>query len=1009
MALVANTPVGRCNHMRCIAFLIVIGLGFALGCGSSDSEGLSTGSTKTGSRSGEGLDGPITLVTDTEGETARAGLVFKVACRAFKTPIGSDAGATAAVALPGPATITVDLGPGGAGPSSVSGTSVTFWKVGVYRVACHVKPKNGGAVIDAEAAELEVDPGLPTDVDTEVTPTTLKAGATATATCKAQDAYGNPIVDGFKLTVDPPSAAEPMGLSLVAKKAGHANVGCLVDNTPDATPVGIDIVAATPRKIVTTLDPATVQAGLGSKISCTAFDNFDNVVKDFPFALDVAKGLELKGKYLSTTAVGLYPVKCVPESLEWDLFQLEGATLHVVPGPPATILVSKVPDKSVYPREEKVQFVVAIKDAYGNFIQDAKLGPTVIDPATGWSKGSGTTWQFNEDGKYAVTFVSADDPNVKSTVTLTVDGAPPAITIDYPERGATLSGKPSVQVTGTAGDEMSGITKVEVNGKSTFPNAAGKWVAQMAALHGNNPVEAIATDAGDQKARATRAFYYATKYYPDDASNPAAAMVADGFQIFLGKTFIDDGVHDPAHVNDLATLVEIVLGGLDIGSLIPSPASQSGDVTIWVNKVSYGKPKVSMAPVQGGLHIAVHMVDFKAHIKVKYKKKIAFVTVSITVEGEISSSSIDFESTTLLSVKDGKVDVAGADGSVKLGTLNISLDGIAGLFDFVFNILSNLFKGQIESQLNAQIKGQIPKLVGGLFKQFELNQSFDLPSLVPGQKPTTLSLKSAMQTLDFTPKGGRIVMDAAFVASKGVAHNPAGSIGRDGCVGGPQDVFQIDENQSLMIALHDDVLNEALFSAWWSGTLNLTLTAEALKGLAGAGDGLDLTKYGVENLAIKLDPFLPPILESCNTPDPNALRLQIGDMYIEAQMDLFTVPTTIGMFMSFEATAKLETVLKGTGSEIGVSILEVKDPFLEIVSITGDFKDQAPMLEGLFKDQLTKALAGALTGKTLASFPLPALDLGSLSSQLPGGTKLVIDLKSINRDAGYTAVSAGLK
>ena len=501
------------------------------------------------------------LETDTGGLDARAGLTFHVDCRTFLAgPLDADGTPTLGdeMLLPGAATVVVVDGP--AGPLAVTGTDLVFSRAGDYHVACQIAEFE---LVDATPALLPVVAGLPVSIETTVLgplgtpasalPISQLAAGTATAIgCEGSDKFANPIIVGWQVVVAPDMGNDPKSLVIQFNKTGKYDIACHVDGTVDSSPAELTIVPGVPRHLWTLLEPKTIVAGHAAKLACVALDDWDNPIVDFPFSIDHSDALSLQGLYVSATKAGLHNIQCVPETLKWDLFVLHTGTLQVLPGPASELLVGSIPAKAVYKRKEKVQFVVTVRDDYGNIIPDVATTLAVTEPAKGYKVTSETTIQFNLDATYNVHFEVVGVPTVAVDLAILVDGAPPLLTIEEPPWGSTLDGKPSVKLVGKAGDAGAGVKSLKVNGKLAFPDALDTWYAQHGAQHGLNLIHAVAEDLGGEVSEAIRGFYYASKYYPTDASTPKGALVKHGMQLFVGKDLIDDGVHDtlPQPVHD---------------------------------------------------------------------------------------------------------------------------------------------------------------------------------------------------------------------------------------------------------------------------------------------------------------------------------------------------------------------------------------------------------------------------------------------------------------------------
>ncbi len=1027
---------------------LILALAVLAACSSDPAGHSSTPADAAGA--GSGL--PTTLVLETEpvGLDPVAGQAFAVKCRAFQAPpAGSPAGTVGAeVALPGPATLTVLEGP--AAPLELNVLSVRFSKVGTYRVACMVpsvlSATSGAPLVDLTPAVLQVEPGPPKTVDTALPLTAqgkplaqVVAGTAVDVTCTAADAYGNVIGEGFSLQVEPAGQTVGTGTKLVPKKAGTWQIACQVQGVADTTPVSLTVTNDVPRHLFTVLDPGQMVAGGASALTCVANDAFGNVVENFPFALDNDPAITVKGLYLSCTKAGLHKVQCVPESLAWDLFILHPATLTVVPGPPKTLNLTQVPWKPVYKNEEKVQFLSAVQDAFGNLVPTAKVDLSVTSPAKGFKKIDDTTIKFNVDATYAVHGEVVDFPQVFKDLAIVVDGTAPLLTLDFPPWGSTLTEKPSVQLKGTAGDAGAGLKSLKVSKTSLFVDPAQKnafassvpcmtdddckdsgkcvgdpadkrcsvstWISQEQAQHGLNAVRADAEDMGGEKAKATRGFYFSGKYYPTDAATPKGALVPDGMQVFLGKDFLDDGVHDPAHPNDLATIMEVAIGGLDVGTLLPPTLSQ-GDMEVKLSNTKFGKPHISLAPIIGGMNMTVDIPNVYTDIAVKAKQKLGPISFTLKVSGHITIDKVSLFTSIAMSVVDGTAKVGINASKVDLNNLKIHVDGIAGLLDPLINLILGAYKGQLQSQMVAALNGMIPGVLQGLLQQFAINTTLPLPGLLPGQAAVAIQLVSVLKTLDFSPAGGVLKLDAGFVAQKGTTHKVLGAIGRDGCIGTSQDAFAIDQSQRMQIALHDDVLNQMLHAIWYTGAMTIPkLTAEQL-GLSGSGGAPLPGGFSLEGAVFGIDMFLPPIVETCNQPKPEQVRIQIGDLGANVTLKLGLDDLALGLFASVDIGASIGLAQTATGTQLAVTLDKQPHVMLDLVSISKDFEAEKPVFEALIVKQLNDALAKGIPGLDTLAVDLPSLDLGSLLPGLPAGAKIALKIKDLKRSGGYTAISA---
>ncbi|MBM4388130.1 MAG: hypothetical protein FJ088_10360, partial [Deltaproteobacteria bacterium] len=504
-------------------------------------------------------------------------------------------------------------------------------------------------------------------------------------------------------------------------------------------------------------------------------------------------------------------------------------------------------------------------------------------------------------------------------------------------------------------------------------------------------IVAEAKDNAGFKVRTTRAFYFSFKYYPVDAANPKKGMVPDSIQVFLSKDFIDDGDHNPNKPDDLATILEKFIDTLDISSLIPSPAASQSGYDVYIKNISYGKSQVSLVPIDGGMNIFARIPNFHADVKLKGN---CFLCPNFS--GDISASEFNFKGTIYVSLDANKqVHAEMANVQVKIFDLDVDVDGILGwLVGWLIDIIVDEFASDIEQMLEDQIKDMFASTIEDLMKMLSLNMDFEIPELVPGMQPTSVFIMTEPSKLQFYPGGLDLWMDGTIYAAKKIYHTILGSIGRSQCMNINEGKFVLKKKSEVEFAGWFDLINEALYSIWAANVLNMTITEEML------GDSTDLTEYGITDLNVALDFYLPPILTDCNP--ESIVTAQVGDLYVDAKFKMFDVPITMGAFVSVELTAEFGTTVNEAGNQaISISLKELKTFEMEIVSVSEEFKGNEAALEQLIKDMLLPKLLETLQESASFSFELPELDMSSLDESLPPGIVLKLNLEQLYKDKGY--------
>lgn len=886
----------------------------------------------------------------------------------------------------------------GAGPFHIVENHVSFELVGSYQATCG---SADGIHVDATPAQIQVIPGDGVVVQTTLSDHEVTAGDTVLVTCEVHDKFGNLAPDApTQIFATPGTGWAPFGMKMKTLKAGSYEVACRVTDTGvvDATPEKLLVKVGMPRKIVTTLEPEIIQAGGKSKVTCTAVDAYDNPVAGFPTSLKLPAALTLQGLSLTTIVAGNYGVKCVPETDAWDLYELKDAVLQVLPGDPHELYIQQVPAKPVYRKNDPMNLLIQVLDEYANIIPDASILPIGITPPSGVKVVNPTSFTFKEEGKFIFHIEVMDWPKVAEDLVILVDGQGPTLVIEQPARGATLTGKPAVNVTGQAADDVAGVTSLLVNGDTVDVKGDGSFTHILLAHQGMNPIVAEAMDLGGKLSHATRAFTWSPSWYDIDASKPDSGRVPGGLQIWLGKTFIDDGVHDPMDPDDLATMIEKVVSSLDLSSVVPSPAVSSGPYKVYLKNLAFFPPKVALTPFDGGIRTGVVINEFKVKVEAIGSCKILFIDVCPDVKGWVKAKSITIDADVLASAKNGQADVKLGATKVKINGLDVDIEGILGsLFDFLVDWFVDSFTGQIEKTFESQLGDMVSGMVGGLFESLALNETFEVEPFLGGGDPVTLQITTKIGELTFSPKGGLIAMDANIITSKKTAQSPLGSIARANCGKAKQEFFELDKDREIGLAIHDDLINQALFSVWWGALLDGAVDPSMLGDLGGLQD------MGIKDLSIKTLLFAAPLLTSCNP--GQQLKLQLPDAYIEIGLNMAGVALDLGVFVSLELEAAVQMVQTAVDKQIGLSIGDLTLFNLEIVSINPGWEEAIPDLEKLFKEKLLEAVEGGLGEQALPTFPIPEIDLSTLDPSIPPGTALNLILNDLIRDAGYTSIN----
>lgn len=922
---------------------------------------------------------------------------------------------------------------------AMAGATITPHKAGLYSVACSLP--NAAKTTDSTPAQLLISAGKAVTISTKVEPAQIAAGETALATCAGTDAFGNAAATGegagWTITIDPPETADIAELKLTGKKAGKGTVKCVHAGSPEAN-VGTATLTVIAGKAVTTQAtavPAKFEAGAGSStISCAAVDVAGNAVQVDPaqFTLDVPAGLTLAGTAVSGNKSGKFDIKC---GLTGVTAQTP-ASIEVTPGAPVSMTLVAKPKQPVYKPEETIKLSGLGKDKFDNDVPDLPLNVAAIDPPDEVTiNGGGKSYSFQQDGVYKFTATATDHAQLTASLTLKVDSTGPLVLITDPKRGDTREGNAKVTVKGTCLDELSATKSFLINKKPIKIGADGSFTFEIDSQLGMNAIVWEAADEWDNPSNGVQAYYYSTKWYPQDPAKPEKSAVKSGIGVWMSQSTLDAGPpHNHKTPKDLASVAEIVIGSMDIKSLLGAggiPINQGllgmtiNDIKIIDFKlgdpaINDGYPDVAITVIKGGLGLKSKLYKLDTTMRMNVTtfgivgyQEFVIKADWITLDTDLYISLDPVSGKPVSEAKKTTLKIAKLD--IKLGgnSLPPPLDSLVkaggnGLISFLDTFLNSTFTGLLEGIMQDQIQKMLGDVLGSALEALAINMDLPLKPFIGAGAEVKLKLATKLGLLDFVPKGAEpggmlIGLDGSVTAPKNVDHPVLGSLGNAGCLDpGAKVKFNPTLKFALEMGLADDFINELLFSVWNGGLLNLAIGADAL-------GSVDLSQYGVADVNITTDFLLPPLVNAC-VDNNGDLKLQVGDLLLHAQLSFSGIPVDVYIYVTLQATAALSAVdnPKTGMKELGFALKGIDYVELEVVKINAEAKGLKDLFVTMIKKVMIPKLVESL-GSGLGSFPLPAFDLSGFSPSIPKGTAIALDIQQIENKQGYTYLRGKVK
>jgi len=864
--------------------------------------------------------------------------------------------------------------------------------------------------------DKKYDPMKAVGLQTTVAPGEVGVGERATVTCTRVNGKGEPLAGGaFTIGIAPLDASFVDGVEVFSNAAGPHQITCsdgelgLVDDSP----AELVVRAGPPVETRLVIDPATVAAGDDAAVTCQAFDAYGNVAAA-NLRLDVVPpdSVTTDGvASIAATATGTYEVTCFAAAVE------EGArakaTLTVVPGPRAAIALRFDPEARAYALGQPVLVKAVGVDALGNAIAgDIQVQGLAAAPDGHHTiQAEGQEIYFDLEGRYTISATAKDDPSQSATAPLVVDQTKPLLQIDTPERGLVTDTLEVVRVSGTISDNLGALESLTIAGQRVnIAPAGGKFTADIPLRYGVTLLDMHAVDAQGLETLVTRAVEQGLGGFTSMQQRTIAADgTKNGAAVVLAQAAFDDGEEEEVR-DDLASIIEFIVENFDFTSFAPNPLASfsciSGTCELAFTDTTIGDVQVTMTLSAGRIHLKVDLVEFAGEMTLSFPCDTPVIcttrpranlpatlgTNRVTLDSDIFVSVVEGEVVTTAEntvvVIDGLVVTAAGDPT---GLLEAALTGAITLIeDFLVTAMEQLIVGLVEDQVAGAL--------GGLFSALVLDETFDLPSPVPSGAPNTIVLETRPAGVDISPERLQLRVDAlAHAQTPARPHDHLGSLRHSGC--SPEQALQFPPPEPITVALHDDLINQLLFAIWEGGTLSLDLAD-------GAADEL-LGQFGLVGASIKVDAYLPPVFESCRGGE-GVGTVQLGDLFLEIESEFAGEPLHLGLWLLAEAPIDVAVAENAEGALEASLVLDAIEPlWIEVAINQGPFASDEAAVIGLVKDALIPRLLGTVTES--ATFTLPTIDLGALTSAVPAGTTIDLDIRDITRDNAYMTIYGALK
>lgn len=834
---------------------------------------------------------------------------------------------------------------------------------------------------DNLGAPPEPDPRLETTAPAEV-----RAGDLIAVSCTLLNDNGEvDIVEG-NVIATPEDAIAREGADVIAVQAIDVEVACELDDPHiiDPTPAVVHVVAGPPAKVVTTAEPNPITAGETLQVGCEVFDLYDNPIPtaEPSFTLTPSDdGNRIDGLTAVMTRAGTFEAACeIPGAIG------QGVDVQVLPALPASIVLGKVPDQSVYAVGSVVEITHQVFDRFGNLVA---LAPVTTESTAITGSGpilpmGADSFQYMSEGRYRVVATVAPptdgDVEVSASLQIAINSNGPALLCDSPGDATMRNIAPGTVLTfqGSASD-ANDVESVTVNGTPATMAGDGSFTAPITSRFGINFVDVAAVDGLGKESTKVCSFLASNQW------GSTTLALANTIMLKLVQAAWDDGSRSGG-LDDFDDILATVLNSsgprdavhaalLAANPLKPMSCDQevcvlgacvcvlSSEVT-YLDSVFGGPHTSTLTLVSGGLQPVAQLNDIRLRLRVRGRA----AGISYDTTGWVNISSVRVQLILDAGLSGGRPSLTTRSGSVVVTVGNITTN-FSGIDGAIINIIVSLAQGTVRNlvanALRNYVVNNFDALLDDVLSNLDistLGTTFNVPRITGGT-PIPVSFGVGFASLDTTTSRMLIGISTRFSAP--IANNyftlgvplPPGSVLVD-----PSSVTRTG------VAAHIGIFNQVLHALWRAGEFEATLT--------GADIDPDLPAEATASVVTRL----PPVAQVIGS----EVEIHLGG--IEVAVDHPDLPNNLQV--SLGATLRTTVTLNGNDLRFGgITIGEIHISSDALSLGPADQQQLEDMLRPLLQQLADTALNDALPAIPLPTFTIPD-SLGPYG--LPAGEELGI-------------------
>ena len=607
---------------------------------------------------------------------------------------------------------------------------------------------------------------------------------------------------------------------------------------------------------------------------------------------------------------------------------------------------------------------------------------------------------FSDVVACATTFMALEqDPQGTDTKCarrpILVDDSGPAITVDWPPRGESLSygdrwpsweeiypdEEPPVELFGgeleSIPEDLSTYLPVygrvyglgtngtlTLNGHDIESDDRGYFTAFIESKSGYREISVTADDGVRfQLEQDRRWVLLAADYIPHEEN---LSTVTEGVSFTLHQNFIDGdapSIGEGEWVStEIAQLLDLFLGLIDPGALISSSSLiNTAELRLSINDLDLGTPDIDLIITERGLSLLISLNQVIVEVDGRILIGQSEIDLSGALEVSLSAFS-DYELSIRESVQ--PIGVNFIDGGVAITRITPQLNEEAA--NAVISVVESTARGLIVEQIEAQVLGlverDIPALLEGAVRDvFSQIRSIPLAlsTNIGDDPPLELNLQVQPRALS-TSMGLAATVSADLVIENrsdpsSLIHQEARGIPRL-----TQEVSSVESQEPVSLKLRPEAVNALLAEIWRSGLLELAPPLPMSASFFFSG--------------VKASALSTPIMTVSRGLEPYPIYLELGALSLELTQAM------TGAIDHYEAFLRVGAELVVQGGSVSIRLEELPLAEVALVSLGGERPVVTEdLIANLLVNQVWPSLSAELLSRLNIGIPDSPLRLSELS------------------------------